>query len=338
MSDAPNSANLASVAEFQFEARVRAEIDRRTAVTPAMLQSADEAGNLISVSDAWLSKLGYSRDEVLGRRFTDFLTPPSRERAIRETLPNLLRVGRCENIHYQVVKRGGGVIDVSLSAVLAEDLFGHGRISLEVMTDITALTEAKRLLAEANCRLHTLSEQDELTGLASRRAFDEGLSGEYERARRDDGSLAVIMIKIDGFKAFNNLYGEPAGDNCLKLIAGAIAGAVRRAGDITARYDGDEFAVVLPGAEEAGAISVAGRIQQAVRRLALEHRGNEGGIATVTMGVAATWPATSTEVQAALVQDALRILDASKKGRGNTIFLASSADIATSKVETVTSV
>jgi diguanylate cyclase (GGDEF)-like protein/PAS domain S-box-containing protein len=296
---------------------------------PAMIHSVNEAGELLSVSDAWLSKLGYSRDEVLGRRLTEFLTTESRERALKEVLLEFSRAGRCENLRYNMIKKDGGVIDVLLSAALAEDLLGQERISLAVVTDITALTETTRLLAEANRSLRALAAQDELTGLADRRAFEEALTSEYQRARRDDGPLAAIMIEVDGFEAFNERYGRLAGDNCLKLIAGGIGKTVRRAGDIAARYSGAAFAILLPGAQEAGGMSVALRIQQAMLRLVLEQKDNEHGVPTVSMGVAATWPATSTEVQETLVQDALRALSLAKIGGGNTIISASATDLTT---------
>src|SRR5580700_571337 len=129
--------------EADFEARLRSELARWTAVTPAMLHSIDEKGLLISVSDAWLAKLGYARDEVLGRRSSDFLTPESREYAVREVLPEFFRLGRCDNIQYQMVRKDGDVIDGLLSAVLEDDPSGHGRVSLAAMTDITALKQTK---------------------------------------------------------------------------------------------------------------------------------------------------------------------------------------------------
>ena len=114
--------------ETDFEARLRLELQRWTAVTPAMLHSIDEKGRLISVSDAWLAKLGYTRDEVLGRRSSDFLTAESREHAVRNVLPEFFRLGRCDNVQYQMVCKDGSVIDVLLSAVLDGELPGHGRI------------------------------------------------------------------------------------------------------------------------------------------------------------------------------------------------------------------
>jgi diguanylate cyclase (GGDEF)-like protein/PAS domain S-box-containing protein len=154
--------------EAEFETRLRAELQRRTAVTPAMFHSIDEKGRLISVSDVWLAKLGYSRDEVLGRPSSDFLTAESREHAIRDVLPEFFRLGRCENVQYQMVRKDGGVIDVLLSAVLDNDPLGRGRMSLAVMTDVTALRQAEHRLAESEARYRGLVEdQSELVSLTT---------------------------------------------------------------------------------------------------------------------------------------------------------------------------
>src|SRR5882757_9252446 len=119
--------------ETDFETRLCVELDHWTAVTPAMLHSIDEKGLLISVSDAWLAKLGYTRDEVLGRLSSDFLTTASKEHKMRDVLPEFFRQGRCDNVQYQMVCKDGSVIDVLLSAVLDRDLPGrHGRVSRAV--------------------------------------------------------------------------------------------------------------------------------------------------------------------------------------------------------------
>jgi diguanylate cyclase (GGDEF)-like protein/PAS domain S-box-containing protein len=144
--------------ESDFEARVRAEVQRRMAITPAMLHSIDAEGRLISVSDAWLAKLGYTREEVIGRRSSEFLTPASREHAVKNVLPEFFRTGRCDNVQYQMVCKDGGVIDVLLSAVLDGDPSGPNRISLAVITDVTAMKEAKREIQESEARYRLLAE------------------------------------------------------------------------------------------------------------------------------------------------------------------------------------
>ncbi|MBV8696797.1 MAG: PAS domain-containing protein, partial [Bradyrhizobium sp.] len=88
---------------------MRVELERRLAATPAMMHSIDTQGRLISVSDAWLTKLGYTREEVLGRPSAEFLTAESREHALRVVLPEFFRTGCCENVQYQMVRKDGTV-------------------------------------------------------------------------------------------------------------------------------------------------------------------------------------------------------------------------------------
>jgi PAS domain S-box-containing protein len=140
------------------KALLRAELDHRMAVTPAMLHSIDENGLLISVSDAWLAKLGYAREEVLGRASADFLTSASCEYAVNEVLPEFFRTGRSDNVQYQMVCKDGRVIDVLISAVLENNPAGEGRASLAVITDITALKKIERLLAESEARYRFIAE------------------------------------------------------------------------------------------------------------------------------------------------------------------------------------
>jgi diguanylate cyclase (GGDEF)-like protein/PAS domain S-box-containing protein len=681
------------------EAWVRAEIYRRIAAAPAMMHSINEAGLVTSVSDAWLAKLGYSRQEAIGRPSTDFLTPESRERAVKEVLPEFFRSGHCENVQYQMVKKNGGLIDVLMSAILYDDPSGRGRLSFAVVTDITTLVETKRLLqeseagyrslvedqselvslatpegelryvnaayaafhglsteamigrslfdfvaegdreglaehwrrvcatrqgistenqvvlptgetrwmawtnralfdaqgrirtihsvgrdiqqrveaerrlqesearfrflfenstdlilligeagqrlyaspacrkllgyepeetvaiqlkdaihpddaarvlpilaaaqadtmlayrirrkdgeyvwvettgrtvqaengqrqrliivrdiqarvaaeqrlkasearyrlladhstdmvfqldrsfvcqyaspacreilgiapdemvgvawrgaihpeealqvrqalealvggrsdrlsiahrmrrkdgrwiwveaqlrapkdpdtdepigvigalrdisarkaieddlAEATLRLQTLVSQDSLTSLANRRAFDAALGREFQRAQRNDCCLGLVMIDVDRFKAFNDSYGHPRGDECLRLIAQTISRSVRGASDLAARYGGEEFCVLLPGMDEAGAAAIATRILDAVRRLQIEHNASELNIVTISAGAAACAPAAFEATTEALVREADRALYLAKKGGRNAVALAS---------------
>jgi diguanylate cyclase (GGDEF)-like protein/PAS domain S-box-containing protein len=152
----------AMAGDTDFEARVRLEVQRRMATTPAMLHSIDAEGCLVSVSDAWLAKLGYAREDVLGRRSSEFLTPASREHAVKNVLPDFFRNGRCDNVEYQMVCKDGHVIDVLLSAVLHRDPFGDplgkGQTSVAVVTDVTAMKEAERLMAESEARYRLLAD------------------------------------------------------------------------------------------------------------------------------------------------------------------------------------
>jgi PAS domain S-box-containing protein len=140
-----------------------------------MLHSIDENGRLISISDAWLAKLVYTREEVLGRRTIDFLTPASREYAVKEVLPEFLRTGYCENVQYQMVCKDGRVIDILISSVFEKNPTGEGRASLAVITDVTPLKKIERLLAESEARYRFIAEHSAdmilLTGHDGRRHY-----------------------------------------------------------------------------------------------------------------------------------------------------------------------
>ena len=152
------------------------------------------------------------------------------------------------------------------------------------------LERANKKLSKSNDRLRLLSYLDPLTGIANRRYFDEYLKREWQRARREQKAISLIMIDIDFFKHYNDLYGHQAGDECLTHVATALRGALMRPGDIVARYGGEEFAVVLPNTLLDGARIVADRIALLVNHLDIEHSGSQTGKVTVSLGMASRLP------------------------------------------------
>jgi len=121
---------------------------------------------------------------------------------------------------------------------------------------------------EAERGLATLAATDSLTGLANRRRLDQMLRQEWARAQRNRKSLAVLMVDIDHFKAFNQRHGHAGGDHALREVAKAIEACIRRPADLAARYGGEEFQVVLPETDLAGAQLLAERIRVSVEALA----------------------------------------------------------------------
>ena len=117
--------------------------------TPVMLHSIDPEGRIVSVSNYWLEKLGYSRDEVIGRKSTEFLTPASTKLAREEVLPEFYRTGVCRDVPYQFLARDGSVVEVLLSAIGERDAGGRVVRSLAVMVDVTERNRSERELAEA---------------------------------------------------------------------------------------------------------------------------------------------------------------------------------------------
>ena len=167
---------------------------------------------------------------------------------------------------------------------------------------------------------------DGLTGISNRRCFDTMLEKEARRAVRDGLPLALLLLDVDRFKAFNDTYGHPAGDACLREIAGAMGRMMQRPADLAARYGGEEFAMLLPGTDHAGATALAERVRAAVRDLNIDHPGAATGIVTVSIGVAVVWPQRSEQGAQRLVQMADKALYQAKAAGRDRVCLADEAE------------
>ena len=157
------------------------------------------------------------------------------------------------------------------------------------------LIRANAELSEANAILNKQATTDPLTGLPNRRLFDKRLHSEWERALRQNGMVALVAIDIDNFKKYNDFFGHPAGDECLKQVARAI-GAECRSIDVAARLGGEEFVILLPGIDASGAASVAERIRAKIQELGIDHPNHEHGVVTISLGVAAASPSRAGAV------------------------------------------
>ncbi len=193
---------------------------------------------------------------------------------------------------------------------------------------IQAELRAATLTAEAASRaLWQLAQVDSLTSLPNRRNFDAALETEFKRAIRERSGLGVIMIDLDLFKGYNDHFGHPAGDECLRRVAAAIGAAPRRPGDLAARYGGEEFAVLLPNTDAAGARAVAGMILESVAALRIPHPENPPGIATISCGAAVFEPRRDEHLPLALIRRADQALyEAKRAGRNRVVSDGDAAD------------
>jgi len=155
-------------------------------------------------------------------------------------------------------------------------------------------------------RMSELVLTDPLTGLANRRHFDQTLASEWDRAAREKHSLAVLMIDIDHFKAFNDTRGHAAGDDCLRAVARALHEHCGRPGDTVCRWGGEEFAVILPGTDLPGAAHVSDELVAMVRGLRIAH-GADGAGPQVTISVGA---AAALATEGGAPQDLVQRADA----------------------------
>lgn len=168
-------------------------------------------------------------------------------------------------------------------------------------------------------RLGDLAERDGLTGLRNRRAFDEHLGRVWQQSLRDRSSLAVLLIDLDHFKAYNDSYGHQAGDACLRHVAEVVQGFARRPLDVAARYGGEELAIVLYQVTAEHALAVAEQLRAAIEAARIEHReAPRLGQVTVSIGVA--WvEATLERSPDVAVQLADQALYAAKLGGRNLV-------------------
>jgi len=151
-----------------------------------------------------------------------------------------------------------------------------------VVARVKTQLRVKRIADE----LRRIATIDALTGVANRRGFDEALEHEWRRARRAGDPLALLMIDVDHFKSFNDRYGHPAGDVCLRAVAQALVSTSQRPADLVARYGGEEFVVLLPQTPRLGAEHVAHSILDAVEALAIRHDASSAAPhVTVSVGV-----------------------------------------------------
>jgi diguanylate cyclase (GGDEF)-like protein len=180
--------------------------------------------------------------------------------------------------------------------------------------------QASSQLQEANRDLTRLSNLDGLTGIANRRMFDQTLEIEWNRARLIGTHLSLVLVDIDHFKQLNDEAGHQMGDECLKLVAAELANAARRATDFVARFGGEEFVLILPGADPLQAALLAESARLGVKRLGIRYPNQPAGASiTISLGIASAigdlFPSAEALVRAA--DGAL--YEAKHQGRNRTV-------------------
>ncbi|NER81044.1 MAG: sensor domain-containing diguanylate cyclase [Leptolyngbya sp. SIO1D8] len=186
----------------------------------------------------------------------------------------------------------------------------------QLQQQIEERLKAEQALSKLNKQLKIITRVDALTQVANRRCFDEHFEIEWRRMRRSQSPLSLILCDIDFFKRYNDHYGHPAGDECLKQVAAAMSREVKRSGDLLARYGGEEFVVVLPNTNSEGALYVAEFLRQAVLDLALPHSDSEvDNIVTLSLGTVTCVPQPPHSRSDLLKKADEALYEAKKQGR-----------------------
>jgi diguanylate cyclase (GGDEF)-like protein/PAS domain S-box-containing protein len=250
----------------------------------------DAKGIRLYVSPAVERVLGQPASEMVGTSALDDIAPEDLP-AVHEALARLRAGEREVRVEYRVIRADGGVVWLEASARATVN--AHTGKPDDIVAIARDVTERKAL----ESKLAMLARTDGLTGLANRRAFDEALALEWRHARRDGTALSLLLVDVDRFKLFNDTYGHPAGDACLRAVAKAAAAAVHRPADLVARYGGEEFAVLLPGTLAPASQILAEQVRASVEAIGLRHAANSSfGMVTVSVGVATVLPAAAPEL------------------------------------------
>lgn len=178
----------------------------------------------------------------------------------------------------RVRRKDESIVWVEVSVrVVRDSVTEEAKEMIIIMRDIT-----ERKMMEV--QLEKLALTDELMEIGNRRAFDQELDREWKRTLRHGSQISLLLLDLDHFKSFNDLYGHQVGDDCLRTIAFAVKRAVRAA-DLPARYGGEEIAVILPETESTDACEVAERVRLEIENLQITHEGNADGGYRVTASV-----------------------------------------------------
>ena len=197
----------------------------------------------------------------------------------------------------------GQIVECDAIPMLEE---GHFDGYLWIFRDVTEKKVAERKLQEANQILQKLSMIDGLTGIANRRCFNEALEKKWNKVNGSTQPISLLLLDIDFFKAFNDLYGHQAGDACLQQVGSILESISWGSQDLAARYGGEEFVVLLPGKTAEQAIETASAIQKAIEQAHIPHHGSSiGEYLTLSIGI-------STIMAAGMGQPAHLIAEADK--------------------------
>lgn len=240
----------------------------------------DADGMLHYVSPSSIRVLGWTPEEMIGKRVLDFVATEDMPLLVNAIAQWQTPEVEVNTVIARLERSDGSTCWSELHAGIVHDDSG---MTVGVAVIIRDVSERKRV----EDRLAMLALTDGLTGLANRRSFDEALEREWTRTLKDGSQLSLVLLDIDHFKKFNDRYGHQAGDACLRAIASRIASAVRKS-DIVARYGGEEIAVILPECTSVRAVAIAEKIRCAIECLEIPHEDPVTGTTFVTASIGVT--------------------------------------------------
>jgi diguanylate cyclase (GGDEF)-like protein/PAS domain S-box-containing protein len=264
---------------------------------------------LLHMNQATYASLGYRPEQFaqLLRDDPEKLLPGFHrwlEQARQAQRDNLSRIFQRE-----LIRRDGSRQPAEINTQLVQL---HGREYLIAVSR----DNSERLQLEA--QLQRLSQLDGLTGLYNRRYFDQQLQAEWRRLRRIGAPLALLMLDIDHFKAYNDALGHLAGDDALRKVSTVLQESLQREGDVACRYGGEEFAIILANTGLEGGEHVAARIHAAIAHLDIAHPASPLGRLSLSIGLTVVDPVSDEAPGELLAQGDQALYRAKHEGRNRT--------------------
>lgn len=181
------------------------------------------------------------------------------------------------------------------------------------------IQEQNTELIRLNSQLEELSNRDALTGIHNRRFFDKQLTEEWQTAHQQQKILSLAIMDIDDFKSYNDYYGHIQGDLVLQKVVNCIQAITKRPGDSLARFGGEEFVLLLPNTDEAGALIVCNKIRLAVETLNLNHEKSSSGKVTISIGVCTITPELDESFTTFIHHADLALYEAKRRGKNRVV-------------------
>ncbi|MDB5552219.1 MAG: domain S-box/diguanylate cyclase protein [Rhizobium sp.] len=272
-------------------------------------------GRMLRANPALVRLNGYDSETELLERVRDIAAEWYVDPQRREDFKRLmLRDGRVNDFVSEIYRhKSRERIWVSETAWMVPGDDGTTAYFEGTVIEITDRKQAEEEIKRTNVKLLSLAATDGLTGLMNRRSFDEILEREVVNAESTRAPLSLILMDVDNFKSYNDRYGHPQGDECLRFLGRVLKAACRSPSDIACRYGGEELAIILPATTAHDALAVATRLCESVRGLNLRHEASRFGIVTISAGVATVVP-NAADTAAGLVRKADEALYAAKGG------------------------
>ena len=192
--------------------------------------------------------------------------------------------------------------------------------NIDYHLDATQFLGDYRILADSVLELSSFGMNDKLTGIPNRRSFDNRMDWEWNRAIRDKTPISMLLLDVDKFKNYNDSFGHQQGDVALQTIAKTIKQTVKRSTDFSARWGGEEFAVLLPATDSTGAVYVAEKIREAIENAVVPSHDQRGAKVTISIGVSTLVPSPENDMNAFVTVADNALYKAKEAGRNRVAF------------------